>query len=146
MIMKNRNIISKALIVFFCLLVLAGCKKNSVVTNEGAEQEKNKKRFITVINATDLIIDDVIIEVGEGTEVQTYKKPEEKSFSIEIDDAWIDQDTFKVILIDTYGLHYEKETFVSETGRTEIKITQDDYKEYQGDWFRKLVKKLNGNK
>ncbi|MBR5048558.1 MAG: hypothetical protein IKX74_02770, partial [Erysipelotrichaceae bacterium] len=72
--------------------------------------------------------------------------PDEKSFSIEIDDVWTDYETFKVILVDTYDLHYEKTASVSKTGRTEIKITQDDYVEYPGDAARRLEKWLNGNK
>ena len=150
--------ISRILIIMFCF-VLTGCTgcnwfsgctwfegcSSHQVTNEKAEKEKKEKRFVTVINGTDLTINSVKVFAGEGIEVASLKNPDETSYSFEIVDTWTDYEEFHIVLMDVYDLHYEKTIKVPKTGKVDVKITQKDYVEYDGDYWRKLEKKANGD-
>lgn len=58
---------------------------SSRVKNEKAEKD-TQTRYLTIINDTKQVINEVSIVVGEGTEIeQSYQeKPDENSFSVEI--------------------------------------------------------------
>ncbi|MGC4432386.1 hypothetical protein ABWL48_20060, partial [Streptococcus suis] len=65
-------------------LSLVACAKNS---NQTAEQNEEKGRYITVINKTGEVIKDLAILVDEGTEVTSETDPyssDTDSISIEI--------------------------------------------------------------
>lgn len=154
---KKHNI-SRILIILFCF-VLTGCTgcnwfsgctlfegcSNHHVTNEKAIKEKEQKRFITVINGTNLTINSVEITAGDGISVATLKNPDDTSFSFEIVDTWKDYEQFHIVLMDVYDLHYEKTVKIPETGKVDVKITQNDYVEYDGDYWRRWEKKANGD-
>ena len=51
-----------------------------------------------------------------------------------------------VVLIDRYEMAYTKNvTDVPLTGRTEVVISQDDYLESKGDFWKKVNKFFNGD-
>lgn len=117
----------------------------SRITNDAAEKNTDE-RYLTIINETEQIINKVYVTVGEGTEIEhAYQNnPDEKSFSIKIPEAYKEDKTFTVTLIDRYDLKYEKiVSDVAEKGRTEVKITTDDYVKQRGDWKRKIDRLFN---
>ena len=120
---------------------------SSRVNNDKAEKD-TQGRYLTIINDTKQVINEVHITVGEGTEIeQNYQEnPDENSFSVEIPKDYDEYETFTVIFIDRYGLKYqEKVTNVKERGRTEVKITEDGYVKQDGDFKRKIDKFFNGD-
>lgn len=157
---RFRLTFSKVMILLLCLVMtgctgcswFAGCTwfrgcNNSNTPNDIAERQKEEKRFIRVINGTVHIINTIIIEAGEGIEISKMSNPDDKSVSFEIDKVWNDYGDFHIILIDAYDLHYEKRiSNIPVTGRTDVKITEDDYVEYPGDWFRKIERDINEKK
>lgn len=60
------------------------------------------------------------------------------------DAAFEDESQFKIILIDRYGLRYEKIFEASEIGNTDVSIEESDYVKQSGDWKRKFGRTLNG--
>lgn len=120
---------------------------SSRVKNDKAEKD-TQGRYLTIINDTNQVINEVHITAGEGTEIeQSYQKnPDENSFSVEIPKDYDEYETFIVIFIDRYGLKYQqKVTNVKERGRTEVKIAEDDYVKQDGDFKRKIDKFFNGD-
>ena len=119
----------------------------SRVKNIKAEKKKDE-RFLTINNKTDLIINEVHIYLSDGTELEDafQKNPDEKCFSIKINEEFNEYDKFKVELIDRYGRKYVKSVDkVKKTGRTAVSITKDDYKKQKGDFKRNLDAKMNGD-
>ncbi len=120
-------------------------KKDEKVTIEKAEKSKDD-RYLTIINATDQVINEIYVTIGEGTEIEKRKNPNENTVLIKISDVYDEYDTFTVALIDRYGFKYEKSVSdVKKTGRTEVKITEDDHVKQKGDWKRKIDKFFNGD-
>lgn len=120
---------------------------NTRVTNDKAQKDK-KERYLTIINDTGEIINEVRITVGEGTEINSafQENPDEQSFSIKIPREYKEYSEFTVILIDRYGMRFQKKVEdVPKKGRTEVKITEDDYVEQDGDWKRGWDKFFNGD-
>lgn len=126
--------------------LLCGCH-NAKTTNDKAEKD-TKGRYLTIINETDQVINEVHITVGEGTEIEDMEleNPDETSFSIKIPKQYSEYDDFMVVLIDRYEMAYTKNvTDVPLTGRTEVVISQDDYLESKGDFWKKVNKFFNGD-
>lgn len=120
---------------------------NTKTLNDDAEKNENS-RYLTIINKTNQIINEVHITVGNGTEIENMKQtnPDETSFSIEIPKQYSEYTTFTVILIDRYELKYVKEiNNVSDKGRTEVVVTEEDYVEGEGDFWNKVDKWFNGD-
>lgn len=122
-------------------------KDKSGVENDIAEKKENE-RYLTIVNKTGQVINEVHITVGEGTEINAAHKenPKEDSFSVKIPEEYKEYDVFGVILEDRYGFQYEKEVSgVKETGRTEVPITKKDKVKRKGDWKRKIDQFFNGD-
>ena len=144
------------IIAVVLLLVLTGIgavshftdeRGNSRVTNDMAESDE-QGRYLTIINHTEQIINEVHITVGEGTEIEhgDQENPDEDSFSVEIPEEYKEYSTFTVIFVDRYGMKYEKKvTDVDDQGRTEVEITEEDYVEQDGDLTRKIDRFFNGD-
>lgn len=116
-------------------------------SNDKAEKKDNK-RWLTIINDTDEIINEVYVLVGEGTELShAYRKnPDTKSFSIEISKEYNEYDKFTITLIDRYEMKYEKMIEnVDVKGRTEVIISKEDYVKQKGDLKRKIDRFFNRN-
>lgn len=153
--MKKKLLIIVAVIALLIIGIVIGgfavmhfkdkTEGNSAVSNEVAE-EKEEERFLTIINDTEEVLNEVRVFVGEGTEIESayQKNPDEKSFSIKIPKEFEEYDTFEVVAIDRYELKYEKTiSNVATEGRTEVKITPDDYVEQEGDFMKKVEKWFN---
>ena len=93
---KEKSSVLPIIIVFILLIVcaiaglgiynhLTNNNGQSRVSNDIAEKD-TQSRYLTIINDTDQIINEVHISVGEGTEIEHgYQlNPDEKSFSIKI--------------------------------------------------------------
>lgn len=122
-------------------------KDKSGVENDIAEK-KEDERYLTIVNKTGQVINEVHITVGEGTEINAAHKenPKEDSFSVKIPKEYTEYDVFGVILEDRYGFLYEKEiSDVKEKGRTEVKLTEKDKVKQKGDWKRKIDQIFNGD-
>ena len=135
------------LIVTILLFTFVGYGCGSKTSNDKAEKDKNN-RYLTIINETEQVINEVHVSVGEGTEIEAaYREnPDKKSFPIELPKEYKDYTEFKVTLIDRYELKYEKTvTDVKEKGRTEVKFTEEDYIKQDGDLKKKVNKFFNGD-
>lgn len=127
------------------LLIFCSCGFGS---NDKAQKDK-KGRYLTIINKTDEIINEVHVTVTNGTEIESMQRtnPDETSFSLEIPEQYSDYDAFKVILVDRYGLKYERVvTNVGSEGRTEVTISEDDCVEEEGNISKKINRWFNKNK
>ncbi len=122
-------------------------RPEGTVSNIEAQEQKKEKRFITIINGTNLTLKCIEVTAGDGVDIGIkIDDPDEKSYSVEIEEAWEDYTDFTITFTDVYDLHYIKTiSDVPVSGKTDVKITQDDYVEYDGDWFRRLEKKANGD-
>ena len=112
-------------------------KDKSGVENDIAEK-KEDERYLTIVNKTGQVINEVHITVGEGTEINAAHKVNPKEYT--------EYDVFGVILEDRYGFLYEKEiSDVKKAGRTEVPITKKDKVKRKGDWKRKIDQFFNGD-
>ena len=146
--MKIKKRLLIVMIVVAVIVVIAAVftiilGQDSRVTNDLAEKDVNG-RYITIINNTNQIINEVHITVGDGTEIESMRQtnPDEISFSIEIPKQYSDYTTFTVTLIDRYNMKYQKNVDILEMGRTEVKINEDDYIKQKGDFWNKVDKFL----
>lgn len=148
--MKKVVLIISAIVLFLTIVgivFLIFTNKDTRIQNDDAEKNENG-RYLTIINKTDQIINEVHITVGSGTEIENMKQtnPDETSFSIEIPTQYSDYKAFTVTLIDRHELKYVKEiNTVADKGRTEVVITEDDYVEEEGDFWNKVSKWFNGD-
>lgn len=127
---------------------------DSRITNDEAAKAK-EGRYLTIINDTKQIINDVHITVGEGIEIESayQENPDEKSYSVPILNDYDDYNEFTVTFIDRYEITYQKMvTFPKVTKENknekftiEVKITKDDYVKQKGDWKRKIDRLFNGD-
>ena len=136
-------------IVFFICFILTGCslfKKDQTVSNSTAVVNK-KERIVTIINDTNQVINEFHLNVGKGTELSEYKKNniDENSFSIKIDKKYDSKKEFTFMLIDNYGMTYEKKVKVPLNKTTEIVIHENDNIKQKNDIWRKINKWFNGN-
>ncbi len=154
--MSRKRRLRKILVVILAFALLSGnsgCNKDkkeskSKVTNDSAEKKKNHERFLTIVNKTGQVINEVYVVVGKGTEIDAMhkKNPEKNSFSIKIPKEYNEYPDFKVILEDRYGFQYEKKVDnVQKTDRAEVEITEKDKVKQKGDWKRKIDQAFNGD-
>lgn len=139
------SILSVVIVVGMILFVNAN--KTTRTLNDDAEKDE-EGRYLTIVNKTDQIINEVHITVGDGSEIEKMKQtnPDENSFSIEIPKQYSEYDTFTVTLVDRYDLKYiKKVTNVADKERTEVVITEDDYVKEKGDLWDKINKWFNGD-
>lgn len=122
-----------------------GKEGDSRITNDKAEKDE-KNRYLTIINETDEVINEVHITVGDGTEIEHgyQENPDEDSFSVKIPKQYEEYDEFTITFIDRYEFKYEKTIDdVKDTGRTEVVVSEDDYVKQKGDWKKKVDKWFN---
>lgn len=147
---KKTNIIVGSILlvaVIIGIIIVVIANPDTRKQNDKAEKDENG-RYLTIVNETEQIINEVHITVGNGTEIEDMKQinPDETSFSIEIPKQYSEYATFTVTLLDRHDLKYVKEiTDVAGKGRTEVVITEDDYIEEKGDFWNKVNKWFNGD-
>ena len=121
--------------------------RRTAVSNEEAQSDK-ENRYLTIVNKTGQIINEMRVTVGDGSEIESLKQvmPDEKSYSVKIPDSFREYSTFTVTFLDRYGMLYEKTVDqAAETGRTEVVVTKEDYVEQKGDWKRRVDQWFNGD-
>ena len=141
------------LIIIVCLLsgctgcnLFEGCHKSSrVVSTETAEEKKEEHRYLTIIDRTNLAINEVLVTTDEGVQIKRIAPLTTRDISIEIGTTWNDYNAFHITFVDVYGLHYEVNFTIPKTGNKVVSVSQDDYVEYKGDWKRLLDKAANGD-
>lgn len=117
---------------------------NPIIEPSKAEEQKEKERFVTVINETNNIIEELVILVSEGTVVTKKSKIDDESTTIKISDAYKDYSIFTITVTDNYGYLYKKEIFdLPKQGVTEVKITTDNRVEQKGDGWRRIEEFFN---
>lgn len=148
--MKKALIIAASIlsvVIIVGVIISVNANKDTRTLNDYAEKDE-KGRYLTIVNETDQIINEVHVTVGDGSEIEKMKQtnPDESSFSIEIPKQYSEYDTFTVTLIDRHDLKYIKEiTNVADKGRTEVVISEDDYVKEKGDFWDKVNKWFNGD-
>lgn len=124
------------------ILLVLGCLFLTACGEKSAESQENEKRFITVINKTKQVINELTITVDGGTEIVFVENWDEKSESFEIPEEYAEHIDFTVTLVDPYKGVYEKEvTIEDEKGRHEVTVKKSDMTE-EGDV---ISRKLNGD-
>ena len=127
--------------------IITACSKRDATSNERAEKDKNG-RYLTVINETKQVINEIHVTVDNGTEIESMKQKDvdKKSLSIPIPKTFSKYDTFTVILVDRYGTEYRKTVKnVSKKGRTEVVINKDDVVKETDSLKNKLDRFFNGD-
>lgn len=145
-------------VIILVIVVLVGgfITYNMFISNKigdssvlNVEAEKNKdKRYLTIINETEQIINEVYVYYGDGEEAETMRvhEPDNNSFSIQIPEELSKYDKFKITLIDRYGYKYDKTVEeVSGKGRTNVKITEENKIKQKGDFFRDIEQFFNND-
>lgn len=148
--MKKALVICGVAVVIIAIaaIVIAIMAPKDPITNNDDAQKDKEGRYLTIINSTEQIINEVHITVGDGAEIKAMdvKDPDETSFSLEIPEEYDEYTDFIVTLVDRHDLKYQKEVNeVPPKGRTEVKFTEEDYVEEKGDWWDKVNKWFNGD-
>ena len=148
--MKKTLIIAVSILLVVAIvgiIIAVNVNNDTRKSNDSAEKD-TEGRYLTIINKTNKIINEVHISVGDGSEIEDMKQinPDETSFSIEIPKQYSEYTTFTVTLIDRNDLKYVKEVAdVANKGRTEVVLLEDDYVEEKGDFWGKINKWFNGD-
>lgn len=142
--MKKSFSIFTIILIIIIIITLCSCRSTD---NDDAQKDKNS-RYLTIINETGQIINEVHVTVGEGTEIEAMglKNPDTMSFSLKVPKEYEEYTTFVVTLVDRYDLKYQtKISGVPQKGRTEVVITEEDYVKEKGDLWNKLDQWFNGD-
>lgn len=129
------------------VVIVTNLGSDPPLSNDNAVKDK-EGRYITIVNNTNQIINEVHTFVGEGTEIEAMeqKNPDRTSFSIEIPDEYSDYDTFTVVIVDRYGIKYVKEIDdVPDCGRTEVIFSESDCDEDEITLQNRIDKFFNGD-
>lgn len=131
-----KKIWMNAALILFCFLTLVACGSKS------AESQEDKKRFITVVNDTEQVINKLTISIDGGTEIKSVDNLDKKSIHILIPEEYSEHSKFTVTLVDRYdGVYEKRKTIKKTTGRHEVVVTKEDMIE-EGDV---ISRKLNGD-
>lgn len=139
--------ISKKYILFLIaiIVIFSGC--NTTIEKQIAEVRRKEYRSITIINRTDeKLIKECRLTTADGILVYVVEEKKDENIvlkNFDKDKVYKDEKKFKVILIDRYGLRYEKIFEASEKGNTDVIVEQTDYVSQKGDFFRKFIKFFN---
>lgn len=138
-------IILIALITF--IILINRYNKQTAIEKDAAKVRLSECRSVTVINKLDeQLIKKISIETLSGIPV-SHKDFENAGTIIfrnfDERNAFKDESDFKLILIDRYGLKYEKAFTANTKGNTDVTIEKSDYVKQPGDFTRKIEKTLN---
>ncbi|HEM5988428.1 TPA: hypothetical protein ACGO9G_001492 [Streptococcus suis] len=123
----SKKSIFKGLFLVLLSMSLVACAKNS---NQTAEQNEDKGRYITVINKTGEVIKDLTILVDEGTEVTSEADPyssDTDSISVEIPKEYEEHSDFTIVLTSRHDFVYTVEKKIKDSnGRFEVTVKEGD--------------------
>ena len=121
--------------------------KRDPLSNDRAERDTNG-RYLTIINETNQVINEVHVYINSGTEIESMKQEnvDKTSFSIKIPKTYLEYNTFVVVIKDRYGTEYQKKVSeVSPKGRTEIVIRKEDSVKETDSIKNKIDRFFNGD-
>ena len=145
--MKTVTIIKRLLIILLAFLSLAviSCKKREI---NPENVRTGTERAITIINNTGNDISGYLINAGsDGPEI-AKSTSDKNSFSIIINEKWINDPNIEVVLYDQFGNIYKNTVNVPLKGNTDIPIGRE-HKISQGfvrDKYNAFVEWINKNK
>lgn len=150
---------SKVIIVIICAIALIGlgigihnCILNSAnsktaIEKDAAKARIKKDRSVTVINNTNskyIKESSLLTDKGVLIDHKDLIKNENIVFkNFDKNNAYEDEKKFKIILIDRYGLKYERVFESNAESNTDVVVTENDYVKQKGDSKRKLERAIN---
>lgn len=147
--MKNKILIIFGGILLAIGLVFGGfiigrktSNNNQGVSVSDAEKDK-ENRYLTIVNETDKVINEITIMLEDGTEIDSINNPDKDSITIQIDDAFSEHKDLVVKMVDNYDRLYMKASETSLKGRSTIAISQEDYVQQEGDWWKNISEWFN---
>lgn len=147
--MKNKIIIIIGGILIVIGLVFGGYIIGRKTSNNDqgvsvSEAEKDKEhRYLTIVNNTGKVINEITILLEDETPILTIENPDEDSKTIQIDDAYSNHKDLVVKMIDNFDRVYKKTSETSLKGRSTITISQEDYVQQEGDWWKNISEWFN---
>lgn len=139
--------ISRKYIVFFLAIIVFISSCNKSIEKQTAGARRKDCRSVTIINKTDeKLIKECRLTTADGVLVHIDKEKKEDNIVFQDFDskkAFKDAKMFKVILIDRYGLRYEKIFEAADKGNTDVIVEQTDFVSQKGDFFKKVIKFFN---
>ncbi len=143
--MQKVIIIILVIVGLVCGIIFFFTRDN--LSNDHAEKDKNG-RYITIVNNTGQVINEVKVTVNNGTEIESMNKKniDKNSFSIKFPKEYDNYDSFHVSIIDRYGAEYRKSiNNVAKKGRTEVVISNDDLVKESDSIKNKIDRFFNGD-
>lgn len=138
---------SKKYIIFFISIIVFISSCNKSTEKQVAEARKKDYRSVTIINKTDeKLIKECRLTTADGALVCIVKEKKDENIVLKDFDskkAFENEKMFKIILIDRYGLRYEKIFEAAEKGNTDVIVEQTDFVSQKGDFFKKVIKFFN---
>ncbi|MEE0877854.1 MAG: hypothetical protein UH788_01125 [Treponemataceae bacterium] len=148
----------KKLIIYLCIFVslfVFSCKKNEV-ENSNSEVLTSSKRSVIIVNKTESEVfkscsfwthDGIKVDgIGFDESIRVIKDGQGENITIKnIDEkeGFENYDKFKIVLIDSMGIKFEKEFVANEEGETVVTISEDDMvKSYFFLKFNRAVQKI----
>ncbi len=133
-------------ILSFAVYLLIPKHKQNIV-KEVQKVRTKEYRSLTIINKTsEHLIRECILTTAEGLLVARQEKLTESNIvfaDFDSNGSFSDEKSFKVTLIDRYGLKYEKIFEAKEKGNTDVSIDDKNYVSQDGDWFKKVMRFFN---
>ena len=133
-------------ILSFAVYLLIPKHKQNIV-KEVQKVRTKEYRSLTIINKTsEHLIRECILTTAEGLLVARQEKLTESNIvfaDFDSNGSFGDEKSFKVTLIDRYGLKYEKIFEAKEKGNTDVSIDDKNYVSQDGDWFKKVMRFFN---
>ena len=150
MVKKMKKINFACLVLAVFAFAFIGCDKKTQTEKDVAEMRTKEYRSVNVINNTsEKLIAECNLTTKNGTLIDHKNKQETENITFKDFDkkhAFENEKEFKVILINRFGLKYEKDFIAKNTGTTDVVIDESCYVKQLGDWKKnveKLLDKIN---
>lgn len=136
------------IIVISVVFGLASCSDPKKGAEKDVRVARSKSyRSVTVINKTpEKLVEECTLMTADGTLIvhQERKKAENIVFvNFDPKQAFKSETQFKIILIDRYGLKYEKEFTANNEGNTNVVVEESDQVKQPGNSKKKIERMLN---
>lgn len=136
-----------ALILCISAFVFNACNNKKSVEKAAETVRTKTYRSITVINGTkSKYIAECSLTTENGVFIDHRKNSKLGNLifkNFDSENAYKDEENFKIILIDRYGLKYEHKFSVNEEGNTDVLVSESDLVKQSGNLRKKLERKLN---
>lgn len=150
MVKKMRKINFACLVLAVSVFAFIGCDKKRQTEKDVAEMRTKEYRSINVVNNTsEKLVAECNLTTKNGTIIDHRKNQDVENITFKNFDekhAFENEKEFKIVLINRFGLKYEKDFIVKDTGATDVVIDESCYVKQLGDWKKnveKLLDKIN---